>query len=129
MPDSQVAAQAGQGGLVEDLGHQAEILVDHHTGAIAHRDARRLLAAMLEGIKAEIGQIGDLFARSPDAEDAAGILRARSLGIKVVAQPAVASGHYRSLMLVWTGLAGITGRIHTPRPGPLSSPDSVRESP
>ncbi len=32
-------------------------------------------------------------------------------------------------MLVWTGLAGITGRIHTPRPGPLSSPDSVRESP
>ena len=38
-------------------------------------------------------------------------------------------GTCRSLMLVWTGLAGITGGSTLALPGPLSSPDSVRESP
>lgn len=50
------------------------------------------------------------------------------MGVKVVAQPAVASGH---LPLPHAGLdrpGGDHGRIHSPLPGPLSSPDSVRES-
>ena len=80
MPDGEVAAQAGQRRLVEDLGDQAEILVDHHAGAVADRDAGRLLAAVLECVETEVGELGDLFSRRPDAEDAAGVLRARAVG-------------------------------------------------
>ena len=100
MPDREVPAQAGQGRLVEDLGDQAEILVDHHAGAVADRDAGRLLAAVLQRVEPEVGELGDLFARRPDPEDAAGVLRAGPLGVEVVAQPAVASGHLPLLALV-----------------------------
>ena len=93
MPDRDVAAQAGQRRLVEDLRHQAEILVDHHAGAVAHRDAGRLLAAVLQRVQTEVGELRHLFAGGPDPEDAALVLRAGPLGVEVVAQPAVASGH------------------------------------
>src|ERR1700710_1881128 len=63
-----VATQAAQRGLVEDLAHQAEVLVDHDRGAVGHRDAGRLLTAVLEGVQAEIGQLRDLLTRCPDPE-------------------------------------------------------------
>ena len=91
--DRQVAAQAGQRRLVEDLGDQAEILVDHHAGAVADRDAGGFLAAVLECVEPEVGELRDLFPGRPDTEDAAGILRAGLLGVEIVGQPAVASGH------------------------------------
>ena len=93
MADREVAAQARQRGLVEDLGDEAEILVHHHAGAVADRDAGGLLAAMLEGVEAEVGQLGDLFTGSPDAEDATGVLRTGPLAVEFVVQPTVASGH------------------------------------
>ena len=79
MADREVAAQAGQRRLVEDLGDQAEILVDHHAGAVADRDAGGLLPAVLQRVEAEVGELGDLFAGRPDAEDAALLARWRLL--------------------------------------------------
>jgi len=93
VPDRQVAAQAGQGRLVEDLGDQAEILVDHHAGPVADGDAGRFLAAVLKCEEPEICELRDLFLGRPDTEDAAGILGAALLGVEIVGQPAVASGH------------------------------------
>ena len=75
MPDGHVAAQGVEHRLVEDLGHQAHVLVDDDPGAVADRDARRLLAAMLERVQAVVGQLGDFLVRCPDAEDAAGVAR------------------------------------------------------
>jgi hypothetical protein len=46
--DRDISAQAGEGRLVEDLCHEAEILVHHHTRAVADGHAGRLLAAMLQ---------------------------------------------------------------------------------
>ena len=84
MPDGEVTAQAGQRRLVEDLGDQADVLVDDHSGAVAHRDAGGLLAAVLESVKPEVGEFGNLFLGGPDAEDAAGILGAAFLGVEIV---------------------------------------------
>lgn len=109
MPDRDVTTQAGQRRLVEDLGHQAEILVDHHAGAVADRYPGRLLPPVLQRVQPEVGQVGDLLPRGPDAEDTTRVLGAGSLGIKVVAQPAVASGHLPLPLagLDWPG--GTTG--------------------
>ena len=37
---------------------------------VGHGDARRLLAAVLQGVEAVVGEVGDVLARGPDAEDA-----------------------------------------------------------
>ena len=80
VPDRDVAAQRGQRGLVEDLGDQAHVLVDHDPVAVADRDAGRLLAAVLQCVQAEVGELGDVLTRGPDAEDPAGVPRGRSPG-------------------------------------------------
>ena len=51
---------------------------------------------MLKGIEAEIGELGYLFARRPNAEHSALVLRTRLLRVKIVVQLTVASGHRRS---------------------------------
>jgi hypothetical protein len=71
--DGEVPAQRGEGGLVEHLGDQAELLVDHDGGAVGHRHPGGLLAAVLERVQTEVGQLGDVLARRPDAEHAAGV--------------------------------------------------------
>ena len=91
--DGEVAAQAAQRRLVEDLADQPEVLVDDDGGAVGHRDAGRLLTAVLEGVQAEIGQLRDLFPRRPDPEDATGVLRSGILGIEVVRQPSITARH------------------------------------
>ena len=73
MADGDVPVQRVEHGLVEDLGDQAHVLVDHDPGAVADRDARRLLAAVLERVQAVVGELGHILARRPDAEDPAGI--------------------------------------------------------
>jgi hypothetical protein len=93
VPDGEVASQAGQCRLVEDLGHQAQVFVDDHAGAVADGDAGRLLTTVLEGEESEIRELGDLFLGCPNSEDAAGILGAAFLWVEIVGQPAVASGH------------------------------------
>ena len=70
VPDGEVPRQGGQGAVVEDLGDQAEVLVDQDVGAVGGGDAGGLLAAVLEGVEPEVGQAGDLLAGGPYAEDA-----------------------------------------------------------
>ena len=61
-------AHGGQRLLVEDLADQAEVLEDQHLRAVGDGDARRLLAAVLQRVQAVVGELGDFFARRPDAE-------------------------------------------------------------
>ena len=81
--------QRGQGRLVEGLGDQAHVLVDEDLAAVADRDPGRLLAAVLQRVEPEVGQLGDVLARGPDPEDSAGVLRPLLLRVQVVGQPAV----------------------------------------
>ena len=71
MAHRDVPAQSGQGGLVEDLGDQAHLLVHHDAAAVADRDAGRFLAAVLQRVQAEVSELGDVFVRGPDTEHAA----------------------------------------------------------
>ena len=96
--DREVALERVQGGLVEDLRDQAHVLVDEDLAAVADRDAGRLLAAVLEGVETEVGELGDVLAGGPDAEDAAGVLGALVLRVEVVVEPTVAPTPARSGM-------------------------------
>jgi hypothetical protein len=71
-----VPGQRVERGLVEDLRHQPHVLVDQELLAVGGRDARGLLAAVLERVQTEVRELGHLFTGCPDAEDAAGVLRA-----------------------------------------------------
>ena len=73
--DGQVALEAGEVALVEDVGDQAHVLDDHHLGAVADRHAGRLLAAVLQGVEAVEGQVGHLAGPAPDAEHPARLSR------------------------------------------------------
>ncbi len=106
MPDRDVAAEAEQGRLVEDLGNQPEILVRDDGGPVAHRDTGGFLTAVLKGVESEISHFGNIFTRRPDADDAAFVLWAQVLRIKVVCQSTVASGHVPLLVLVAATLGG-----------------------
>ena len=120
--DGDVPLQGAQRGLVEDLGDQAHVLVDEDLLAVAGRDAGRLLPAVLQRVEAEVGELGDLLAGGPDAEDAAGVLRALLAGEQVVGQPSVAACHGPSLPQRRTPERSRAGYPHPPaatRPRPL----------
>ena len=85
MADGEVAAQRGQVRLVEDLGDQPHVLVDEDLRPSLTAMPGGLLAAVLQGVQPEVGELGDLFARGPDPEDPAGVLRALLAGEQVVA--------------------------------------------
>jgi hypothetical protein len=71
--DGEVALERGDAPLVEHLGDQAHVLRHGDGLAVAHRDAGRLLAAMLQGIEAQIGEVGDVLTGRVHAEHAAGV--------------------------------------------------------
>ena len=98
VPDRDVAAQRGQRGLVEDLGHQAHVLVHHDPVTVADGDARRLLAPVLQGVQAEVGELGDFLTGGPHAEHSACVPRRPVSGIYVVRQSAIGVDHAVSLM-------------------------------
>ena len=110
--DGQVAAQRVEGRLVEDLRHQAHVLEDHDLGAVADRDAGGFLAAVLERVETEVGELGHLLARGPDAEDAAGVLGATFVGVEVVVQPTICSCH--CLMRIGSRRASLRGAARSP---------------
>ncbi|GHJ40077.1 hypothetical protein Sm713_56860 [Streptomyces sp. TS71-3] len=93
MSDGDMALEGAERGFVEDLRDQPHVLEDEDLGAVAHRDTRGFLASMLEGVEPEVRELGDLFARSPDAEDAAGVLGALLTGEQVVAESSVTTWH------------------------------------
>ena len=118
--DGEVAVEGGQVALVEDLGDQAHVLVDHDAVAVADRDPGGLLAAVLQGVEPEVGELGDLFAGRPDAEDAAGVLRALLAGLtgkEIVGEPTVTALHPPSL-----GDRSRHAQSHTARDLPAASP-------
>ena len=88
--DREVALERVERGLVEDLRDQPHVLVDQDLAAVADRDAGRLLAAVLQRVETEVGQLGDVLAGRPDAEDAARVARALFLGVEVVVEATVA---------------------------------------
>src|SRR6185436_9037387 len=67
------------------------VLVDQDLAAVAHRDAGGRLAAVLEGVQAEVGQLRDLLAGGPHPEDATRVLRSLVLRVEGGGQPAVAA--------------------------------------
>ena len=75
------AGERGEGALVEHVGHQAHVLDHGDVVAVADRHARRLLAPVLQGVEAEVGQVGDGLAGGVDAEDAARLLRRVVVGV------------------------------------------------
>ena len=93
--DREVSAQGGQRALVEDLGHQPHVLVDEEALAVGRRDAGRLLPAVLEGVEAVVGELGDVLAGGPHPEDPAGVLRGLLAGHQVVGQASVTAWHER----------------------------------
>ncbi len=97
MADGQVPGQGGQMALVEHLRDETHVLVDHDAVAVADRDPGGLLAAVLQGVQPEVGELGDLFAGGPDAEDAAGVLGTTFSGEELVGELTIAALHPPSL--------------------------------
>ncbi len=93
MADRDVALEGGEVRLVEDLRDEAHVLVDKDFLAVADRDAGRFLAAMLECVEREVGEVSHLFTRGPHAEYATGVLRTLVFSEQIVIQPAVATRH------------------------------------
>jgi hypothetical protein len=85
--------QGPQGGLVEDLGDKSHVLEDENLGAVAHCDARGFLSAVLQGIEAEVRELGNLLAGSPDTEDATSVLGAFLTGKKIVVESSISTWH------------------------------------
>ena len=71
MADRDLPVQAAQLLLVEDLGDEAEVAQDRQAAGVGDRDPGGLLAAVLEGEEAEVGDARDIAAGRADAEDAA----------------------------------------------------------
>ena len=91
--DREVAAQRRERALVEHLGHQPHVLVDEQSLAVGGGDAGRLLPAVLQGVEPVVGELGDVLARGPDAEDTTGVLRPLLAGEQVVGQASVSAWH------------------------------------
>ena len=92
--DRQVGpAQRLQGRLVEDLGDQTHVFEHDDLGALADRDAGRLLAAVLQGVDAEVRELGHFLVGGPDSEDAACVLGAAVVWIEILIQPTVSAWH------------------------------------
>ncbi|GAA0624715.1 hypothetical protein GCM10010394_64280 [Streptomyces crystallinus] len=93
MTDRDMTLEGAEGSLVEDLGNEPHVLEDEDLGAVADRDSRGFLAPMLEGVKPEVSELGDLFTRSPDAEDAASVLGAFLAGEQIMIESTVTTWH------------------------------------
>src|SRR5699024_874056 len=114
VPQGDVPGQGAQRDVVEDLGDQPHVLVDEDLLPVAGGDPGGLLAAVLQSVQPEVGELGDLFAGGPDAEDTAGVLRALLAGEDVVRELTVTAYH-----------GPIVPHRHTPpphRPHPATPP-------
>ena len=74
--DRHVAVERAQLLLVEDLRDEPRVAQRGDVPALAGRDPRRLLAAVLERVQGEVREPGDVVPRRVDAEDAALVARA-----------------------------------------------------
>ena len=81
LPDSQIPGQGGQRPVVKGVGHQAHVLHHRQGLSITDRHPCRLLSPVLEGVEAQVGQVGHWLTRSEDAKDPARLLRRVVVGI------------------------------------------------
>ncbi len=68
MPDRDLAMQAAEVLLGEDLRHEPHVLQHGQAPLIGDSDARRLLAAVLQREQAEVSDARDIAFGRPDAE-------------------------------------------------------------
>ncbi|GHA00530.1 hypothetical protein GCM10010329_23010 [Streptomyces spiroverticillatus] len=93
MTDRDMALEGAERGFVEDLRDQSHVLEDEDLGPVAYCDTGGLLSPVLQCIQSEIGELGDLFAGSPDTEDAASVLGAFLTGEQVVVESSITTRH------------------------------------
>ena len=91
--DGEVALEGGEVCLVEDLRDEAHVLVDEDASPVTRGDARGLLPAVLQGVQPVVGQLRDVLAGGPDAEDATGVLRPLLAGEEIVREFSVTACH------------------------------------
>ncbi len=116
MADRDVAAQAAQLLLVEDLRHEPEVAQRREPALVGDRDPGRLLTAVLEREEPEVREPRDVAVRCVDAEDAA---------------------HRYATSPIWTKpfdpsramFSGATARIAAPRAGSSGSATSAGSPP
>ena len=73
--DGQKALQPSQLVLVEDVGDEAHVFHHHDPVAVAGGHAGGLLAPVLQGVQAVVGQVGDVGSRGEHPEDPTGLSR------------------------------------------------------
>ena len=104
MADGQVAVERGEGPVVEHVGHQAHVLDHGEVVAVGGRDARRLLAPVLEGVDPEVRQVrhglpGAYTANTPQASrglpTVGGVRRGRGGAVRIPMARPVPAGHPR----------------------------------
>jgi hypothetical protein len=88
-----VTAQRGQRRLVEDLGDEAHLLVHDNPAPVADSNAGGLLTAVLQRLQAVVGELRDVLAWRPDAEDSATVSLGSIKGIKIMRETAVWLNH------------------------------------
>ena len=71
VPDRELAVEPAEVLLVEDLRDEAHLAEHRQVAAVRDRDPRRLLAAVLERVQAEVREPRDVAVGCADAEDAA----------------------------------------------------------
>ena len=72
MANGQIAGQALEHLLVKDLAHQAHVLVQANLGPLESRNPSRFLAPVLQGVEAEIGEVGHRLARGQHGKHSTG---------------------------------------------------------
>jgi adenylylsulfate kinase len=82
VPDREVAFERCEPALVENLRNQAHVLDDGDRLAVAHRDACRLLPAVLQRVEPEEGEVCDGLPGAVYAEDAACVSGSRSVSVQ-----------------------------------------------
>lgn len=82
MAGGQVAGQAPEGTLAENVGDQTHVLVNQYFLAIADYNAGAFLASVLEGVESKIDELGGVFmAENPaDATFVPGLRRKMMIG-------------------------------------------------
>src|SRR4029453_8066810 len=98
------------------LGYQTHVFEDHDLRALADRNSGRLLPPVLERVEPEVGELGDLLMRRPDAKNPTRILGSAIVGVYVVVQQAITLCH----CLIVTG--GTRDHRHFPIGSLLAAP-------
>ncbi len=74
MPHGNLTAQTAEGGLTKNLGDKAHILVNTAKFTVKHSYPCRLLAPVLEGKEAEVGQFSHFLLRGKNPKHSTGFL-------------------------------------------------------